>query len=166
VVAVPAGPGLGLVADVVGVGCLHCAIQPGGQGLLQPKPANLTGTDLSTGAAAVTAPARERRQAARSLCFGEVLTCAEAGSWGAPVADRRVGGSTRSSPRWEELVVRVLMLAARPQLEAMLAFVRDTRGTASLDPLARSIDDLRTLVPVSRPHSPARADRTSHRQVP
>ena len=55
---------------------------------------------------------------------------------------------------------------ARPQLEAMLAFVRDTRGTASLDPLARSIDDLRTLVPVSRPHSPARADRTSHRQVP
>ncbi len=28
------------------------------------------------------------------------------------------------------------------------------RGTASLDPLARNIDELRTLVPVARPHSP------------
>ncbi len=37
------------------------------------------------------------------------------------------------------------------------------RGTASVDSLARNIDEPRTLVPVARPHSPARADRTSHR---
>jgi len=57
---------------------------------------------------------------------------------------------------------------ARPQLEAMLAFVRDgdTVLVHSMDRLARNLDDLRTLVPVARPHSPARADRTSHRQVP